>query len=103
MSADNAMAGQEASRKTLKVLRALLPHFANGLAPGQIAEACQMNASTVTRHVGALIDEGFAERIPETGRIRPSHSLGRAAVSILASLDQAEQRIRESRARLGGG
>jgi len=50
--------------------------------------------------VATLEEKGFAERIPETGRIRPSVQLARHAVSILRSLDAAEERIQNMKQRL---
>ena len=43
---------------------------------------------------------GFAERIPETGRIRPSMRLAQQAVSILRNLEAAKGRLDELTSRL---
>jgi len=90
----------QSARKVLDVLNVLLGHFAHGMTPTELSKACQLEPSAITRYVATLIDAGFAERIPETGRIRPSHRLAQHAVSILNSLDEAQHRIEESRARL---
>lgn len=91
--------GQSAG-KVLDVLNVLLGHFAHGLTPTDLVKATGLSASNITRYVATLEAAGFAERIPETGRIRPSTRLAQHAVSILRSLDSARQRIDEITNRL---
>ncbi|MDR2186880.1 MAG: MarR family transcriptional regulator [Azonexus sp.] len=86
--------------KTLDVLAVLLGHFANGLAPGDLAKATGLDPSAITRYVAVLEEKGFAERIPETGRVRPSLHLARHALSILRSIDVAEARLVNLKQRL---
>lgn len=98
MAADKGT-GQSAG-KVLEVLNVLLGHFAHGLTPTDLVKATGLSASNITRYVATLEAAGFAERIPETGRIRPSPRLAQHAVSILRSLDSARQRIDEITNRL---
>ena len=98
MAADKGT-GQSAG-KVLEVLNVLLGHFAHGLTPTDLVKATGLSASNITRYVATLEAAGFAERIPETGRIRPSSRLAQHAVSILRSLDSARQRIDEIQNRL---
>ncbi|MDN8053811.1 MarR family transcriptional regulator [Burkholderia multivorans] len=98
MAADKGT-GQSAG-KVLEVLNVLLGHFAHGLTPTDLVKATGLSASNITRYVATLEAAGFAERIPETGRIRPSSRLAQHAVSILRSLDSAKQRIDEITNRL---
>ncbi|MBR8368580.1 helix-turn-helix domain-containing protein [Burkholderia cenocepacia] len=98
MAADKGT-GQSAG-KVLEVLNVLLGHFAHGLTPTDLVKATGLSASNITRYVATLEAAGFAERIPETGRIRPSSRLAQHAVSILRSLDSARQRIDEMTNRL---
>lgn len=86
--------------KVLDVLAALLGHFAHGMTPTDICKATGLDPSAITRYVATLEEKGFAERIPETGRIRPSVQLARHAVSILRSLDAAEERVQNMKQRL---
>ncbi len=95
MSATNQSAG-----KVLSVLNVLLGHFAHGLTPMDLAKSTGLSPSNITIYVATLEEAGFAERIPETGRIRPSSRLAQHAVSILRSLDSARQRIDEITNRL---
>jgi len=88
---DNKSAG-----KVLAVLDVLLRNFAHGFSPGELAKETGFSASDITRYVGTLESAGFAERITETGRIRPSHRLGQRALQILNSLNEAESRIQTS-------
>ncbi|MGQ0708730.1 MAG: helix-turn-helix domain-containing protein [Rhodoferax sp.] len=99
MAAAEKNTGQSAG-KVLDVLNVLLGHFAHGLTAGELAKATGLSPSNITRYVATLEAAGFAERIPETGRIRPSTRLAQHAVGILRSLDSARQRIDEITNRL---
>lgn len=90
----------QSAGKVLDVLNVLLGHFAHGLTPTELVKATGLEPSAITRYVATLEEKGFAERIPETGRIRPSSRLAQHAVSILRSLDSAKQRIDEITNRL---
>lgn len=61
-----------ASAKTLQVLDVLGRNFAGGFSNGELAKATGLSASQVTRHVATLEARGFAERVPDTDRIRMS-------------------------------
>jgi DNA-binding IclR family transcriptional regulator len=98
MAADKG--SSQSAGKVLDVLNVLLGHFAHGLTPTDLVKATGLSASNITRYVATLEAAGFAERIPETGRIRPSARLAQHAVSILRSLDSARQRIDEIQNRL---
>lgn len=99
MAADQKGTGQSAG-KVLEVLNVLLGHFAHGLTPSELVKATGLSPSNITRYVATLEAAGFAERIPETGRIRPSVRHAQHAVAILRSLDSAKQRIDEIQNRL---
>lgn len=88
----------QASAKTLDVLAVLLEaNFLAGLSPNELAQATGLAAPDITRHVATLEAKGFAERLPDTGRIRASHSLARHAVRILSALDAAQRRLDATR------
>lgn len=99
MAAEKKGMSQSAG-KVLDVLNVLLGHFAHGLTPTELAKATGLEPSAITRYVATLEERGFAERIPETGRIRPSIRLAQQAMSIVRSLDMAKQRIDEITHRL---
>jgi DNA-binding IclR family transcriptional regulator len=94
---DNKSAG-----KVLKVLDVLLRNFAHGFSPTELVRETGYSASDITRYVNTLEGSGFAERIQETGRVRASHQLARAAVQILHSIESAEARMTESKKRILG-
>ena len=94
MAAEKKGMSQSAG-KVLDVLNVLLGHFAHGLTPTELAKATGLDPSAITRYVATLEEKGFAERVPETGRIRPSVRLAQHAVGILRSLDAAKQRVDE--------
>ncbi|MDR1995134.1 helix-turn-helix domain-containing protein [Azonexus sp.] len=90
----------QSAGKVLDVLAALLGHFANGLTATDLSKITGLDPSAITRYVATLEEKGFAERIPETGRIRPSVHIARHAVSILRGLDAAEERLQNIKQRL---
>ena len=100
MAAAEPKGTSQSAGKVLDVLNVLLGHFAHGLTPTELAKATGLEPSSITRYVATLEEKGFAERIPETGRIRPSTQFARHAVSILRSLDAARERIENIQTRL---
>jgi DNA-binding IclR family transcriptional regulator len=86
--------------KVLAVLDVLLRNFAHGFSATQLAQETGFSASDITRYVATLENAGFAERIQETGRIRPSHRLAQKAVQIMHSIEEAERKLAESKNRL---
>jgi DNA-binding IclR family transcriptional regulator len=101
MASTNTKKGtSQSAGKVLDVLNVLLGHFAHGMTPMELSKATRLAPCAITRYVATLEAAGFAERIPETGRIRPSSRLAQHAVSILRSLDAAKQRIDEITTRI---
>lgn len=86
--------------KVLAVLDVLLRNFAHGFSPNELAKETGFSGSDITRYVNTLEQAGYAERIPETNRIRPSHKLAQKAIQIIQSLEQAHAKLNESKARL---
>lgn len=89
-------ATNQSGEKILEVLNVLLRNFVQGLTPTELSKATGLTQSNMTRYVNTLESKGFAERIPETGRIRASHKLAQHAVNIMRDLQQAEGKIQES-------
>lgn len=100
--ADSARPPQ-ASMTTLRILRLLEKHFAHGLTLSDIARTVGIGASVAIHHVAALEAEGYAERIPETGRIRPSVRYAQAAVQVMRSLEDSRTRSDELMRRISVG
>ncbi len=94
------MALNQSTTKALGLMDVLFAHFAHGLTPTDLAQATGMSASDITRYVATLEAAGWAERIPETGRIRPSVRVAQKAMAVLRSMDSARQRLEEIQARL---
>jgi DNA-binding IclR family transcriptional regulator len=90
----------KSAAKVLAVLDVLLRNFAHGFSPSELVQATGFSGSDITRYVQTLEQAGYAERIPETNRIRPSHKLAQKAIQIIHSLDQAHAKISESKTRL---
>jgi DNA-binding IclR family transcriptional regulator len=95
-----AIQDNKSATKVLTVLDVLMRNFAYGFSNSELAKETGFGASDITRYIACLEKAGFAERIPETGRIRPSHRYAKQAVQIMHSLEAAEQRMSESKKRL---
>lgn len=96
------MAAQEnkSAGKVLNVLTVLIRNFAYGFSPTELTKATGYSASDITRYVQTLEQAGFAERIQETGRIRPSHKFAQAAIQIMNSVNEADRKLSETKNRL---
>lgn len=90
----------QSAANVLTVLDVLLRHFAHGLTATDIAKGTGFSAPNVSRYVATLEQAGYAERIPETGRIRPSTRLAQHAVGILNDIDHAKSRLDEIQSRI---
>jgi len=86
--------------KVFAVLDVLLRNFAHGFSPKELIEATCFSGTDITRYVNTLVQVGYAERIQDTGRIRPSERLARQAVLILNSLNAAEKQLAELNQRI---
>jgi DNA-binding IclR family transcriptional regulator len=93
----------ECVAKVLTVLDVLMRNFAHGFSSTELSRETGISMSALTRYVATLENAGFAERIQETGRIRPSHRHARYAVQIMNSLASAEQQLDQTKNRLYGG
>lgn len=69
--------------------------FVAGMSPSDIGREAHLSPSAVTRYVATLEAAGAIERIPETGRIRPSVRWAQHATGVLRSLESAARRMRE--------
>lgn len=90
----------KSAERVLQVLDNLLKHAVNGLTPGEIVTATGLNASSVSRYIATLEKTGWAERIPETDRIRASVRVAQRAMAVLQELDKAQSRLNELRNRI---
>src|SRR6185312_12753811 len=57
------------------------------LGTNEIARRLETTASTVSRQLGTLVESGYAEHEPETGRYRPGIRLVHIANLVLLKLD----------------
>lgn len=88
------------AEKVLQVLDLLSQNFVHGLTASDIAEATRLSPSNVTRYVQTLEASGWAERIPETNRIRASLRFAQRAEQIRSDLEQAQRRLSELQTRV---
>jgi|SRR5690554_297341 len=90
----------QSAANALAVLDVIMRHMVQGLTVTEICQATELTAPSVSRYVSTLERTGWAERIPETGRIRASVRVGQRAMTILNELDKTQGRISELRNRL---
>ena len=95
-----ATQGNSSATKVLTVLDVLLRNFAYGFSPSELAKETGFSGSDITRYVQTLEQAGYAERIAETNRIRPSHKFAQKSIQIQRSLEQAKAKLDESQSRL---
>lgn len=101
MKDDSKATGVNASAlQVFRVLDVLMRHFAHGLTPGDLIKATGISGPNITRYVATLEAAGYAERIPETGRIRPSVRFAQMAVMVMADIDRMSARLGEIKTRL---
>lgn len=86
--------------KVLAVLKVLTRNMADGYSPTELARETGFSMSDITRYVNTLENAGFAERIQETGRVRPSVWFGQCAFAMLQSLDSRAERLNEIKQRI---
>jgi DNA-binding IclR family transcriptional regulator len=79
--------------KVFKVLDVLTRNFFHGFSPTEIAAETGYSLSAINGYVNTLVEAGYAERIQETGRVRPSQRFARSAVQIMNALQVAEQQV----------
>jgi DNA-binding IclR family transcriptional regulator len=89
--------------KVFKVLDVLTRNFFHGFSPTEIAAETGFSLSAINGYVNTLIEAGYAERIQETARVRPSLRFARTAVQIMNSMDAAEKRMQEIKSRVYTG
>ncbi len=94
------MSTNQSAERILTVLDLLMQHFVHGLTPSEIVKSTGFSAPNITRYVATLEATGWAERIPETNRIRASVRLGQRAEQIRSDLEQAQRRIGELQSRI---
>lgn len=94
------MSTHKSAEAILAVLDLLLRHTVHGLTASDICKATGYTAPNVSRYVATLEATGWAERIPETNRIRASVRVAQRAVTVLNEFDKAQQRLTELRTRM---
>ncbi len=86
--------------KVFKVLDVLSRNFFHGFSPTEISRETGFSLSAINGYVNTLIEAGYAERIPETGRIRPSTRYAKQAVQILHAMESAQAQVSQIKSRL---
>lgn len=103
MAADKQQRLCKSGLKTLQVLDVLTRNYFHGFSPGELSRETGFSPTDITSYVNTLIEAGYAERIAETGRIRPGLSkFARIAVQILNALESAGRQVNELTNRIMG-
>lgn len=93
----------DAQQRLLRLVLLLAGNEVTGTAPADIAREQGCSASMVTRDMANLVQAGWAELVPETGRWRLAPQVVQIAVRHMVALDRATQRLDEVRQRYGVG
>lgn len=88
-----------AQQRLLKVVLALFSDVVVGVSPGALAKEVGCSPSVMTGDLRNLATAGWAERCEDTGLWRLTPRLPQQAIKVWTSIDRAERRIEESRAR----
>jgi DNA-binding IclR family transcriptional regulator len=89
--------------KVFRVLDVLTRNYFHGYSPSELARETGFSPTAITGYVNTLIEAGYAERIQETGRIRPGLSkFARIAVQILHAMESAGRQVNELTQRVMG-
>ncbi|GAB0056735.1 hypothetical protein SIID45300_01046 [Candidatus Magnetaquicoccaceae bacterium FCR-1] len=95
------MATIQSVDKALSVLNYILvQNFVHGVPQHRIAAALGLSASNVSRYIDELKRHELIESVADTGHVRASHRLARAAATILDHINQARDRLDRSVARI---
>ena len=89
----------EAQQRLLKVILALFSDVVQGLTPSTLARAVGCSPAVITRDLDNLRTAGLAERDEATGMWRLTPRLPQQAIKVWNSIDHAQRRLDESRAR----
>lgn len=90
------------ARRVLRVIRALKGHSINGLSNGEIAECLNESPVNISRTLAVLIDEGFAEKLPN-GRFTLSIRLLQVAEAYRQEREKMQLRLAEMDQRVQAG
>lgn len=82
-------------RRACRAIVVLAGHTVNGLAPGELAKAVDASPSNITRLLANLKQEGFVEKIEETGRWRLGPKVVQIALAFSQDLSRARSRLDE--------
>ena len=94
------MSTHQSAERILTVLDLLLRNTVHGVTASEICKATGFTAPNVSRYVATLEGTGWAERIPETNRIRASIRVAQRAVAVMRDFDRAAARLDELRTRI---
>lgn len=82
-------------RRACRAIVLMAGHVVNGLAPGELAKALDTSPSNITRLLANLKQEGFVEKIEETGRWRLGPKVVQIGLAYMNDVGRAETRLAE--------
>jgi len=91
----------KSGEKMLGVLDALCRNGFHGYSATEISRETGLSLSDINTYVNTLVRSGYAERIPETGRIRPGMpKFARVGMQIWQQVDAAANKVGELKTNL---
>lgn len=86
----------KSGEKMLSVLDVLCRSGYHGFSATEISQETGLSLSDINTYVNTLIRNGYAERVPETGRIRPGmNKFARLAMQILQQVETVGNKVAE--------
>ena len=82
-------------RRAFRAIVVLAGNTVQGMTPGDLAKAVDASPSNITRLLANLKQEGFVEKIEETGRWRLGPKMVQIAISFSHDLSRAKTRLDE--------
>ena len=82
--------------RLIRVVKAMVGHEANGLAPGDIAKRAGISASDLTKTIDNLVHESWVEKHPaDKSRYRLTAYFAQTANTIALELRTASQQLQQ--------
>lgn len=93
----------EGQQRLLRLITLLAGHEIDGMAIVDIARNQSCSAALAVRDISNLVEAGYAEQVPQTGRYRLSPQIVQISVRHASALARAQDRLDEIRQRFSRG
>lgn len=85
----------EAQLRLCRAIALLAGNEFDGVAPSELAKALKTNPANITRDLANLVEAGFAEQMPDSGRYRLGPKLIQIALAFQRHVARVSSRLAE--------